>query len=362
VITFWVNRDGGFGLQNYQRHRGRAIADRFETRLYEDLTGHQVSFAGGPQIFAGLDQATPAQRDLVGRLWDAHAASAPRMPRLNDPRRVLLRFELLQRLWEQGLNRFQVYRVDQADDVTRFPVFVRHIHRHNGPATRLVHSHDELRWVLAALRVRGRRMRDHMIVEYCDVSGHDGLFRKYAAFRVGAHIVPSHVFAAPGWTVKSTQNEPTEASVQEGLQYQRENPHAAWLARVFDLAGIEYGRVDYGVAGGEPQVWEINLNATLGRAEGQSRHASLPAPLKALRDSGRDLFHAQLRSAFLELDLHPSTGPVSVGLDKALQTRLRDDNGRRERRQRVTSWLKRLYANPVLNVPVRKLYALLPRR
>ena len=362
MITFWVNRDGRFGLENYQSHRGRSIAHRFDMRLYEDLEGDRVSFPAGPQIFAGLDQTMPIQRELVARLWDAHAEAAPQMPRLNDPRRVLLRFELLERLAAEGLNRFKVYRVHQADQVTRFPVFVRHIHRHNGPATRLVHSHDELRWMLTALRIRGRRMRDHMIVEYCDVSGPDGLFRKYAAFRVGAHIIPSHVFAAPGWTVKSTQNEPTEASVQEGLQYQRENPHAAWLARVFDLAGIEYGRVDYGVANGLPQVWEINLNATIGRAQGQSRHANLPQGVRALRDSGRDIFHAQLRAAFIELDLHPGTATVEAHVDAALQNRLRRESEESRRRQRVTTWLRRLYDNPLLNRPVRKLYSLLPRR
>lgn len=362
MITFWVDRDSSFGVRNYLSHRGRAIADRFETRLYEDLSGDRVSLAAGPQIFAGLDQLTPTQRELVSRLWDAHAAAAPRLPRLNDPRRALLRFELLQRLWEEGLNRFRVYRVDQADEVTRFPVFVRHAHRHNGPSTRLVHSHDDLRWAIAALRIRGRRMRDHMIVEYCDVSGPDGLFRKYAAFKVGAHIIPSHAFAAPVWTVKSRRTRPTEASVQEGLQYQRDNPHAAWLARVFDLAGIEYGRVDYGVAGGVPQVWEINLNATLGRAEGQSRHTSLSPSLKALRDSGRDIFHAQLRAAFLELDLHQAAGPVEAHIDDDLRARLRRDAEGRARRQRVTDWLGRLYDNPLLSHPVRKLYSLIPRR
>jgi len=362
VITFWVNRDGLFGLNNYQSHRGRAIADRFEPRLYEDLAGDRIALGGGAQIFAGLDQVTPARRDLVARLWDAHVAAAPQVPRLNDPRRVLLRFELLHRLWEQGLNRFRVYRVDQADEVTRFPVFVRHIHRHNGPATRLVHSHDELRRVLAALRIRGRRMRDHMIVEYCDVSGPDGLFRKYAAFRVGAHIIPSHTFASSQWVLKSQGNEPTEASVHEGLQYQRENPHAAWLARVFDLAGIEYGRVDYGVAGGVPQLWEINLNATIGRAEGQSRHTNLPPELKALRDGGRDLFHTQLRAAFLELDAQPAGPGVDVRVDEALQARLRRDDGRHARRRKFIEWLGRLYDNPLLNRPVRKLYSLLPRR
>jgi hypothetical protein len=318
--------------------------------------------AGGPQIFAGLDQVTPAQRELVGQVWDAHAAVMPHVPRLNDPRRVLLRFELLERLWEAGMNRFRVYRTDQADQVTRFPVFIRHIHRHNGPATRLVTSRDELRWMLTALRIRGRRMRDHMIVEYCDVSGHDGLFRKYAAFKVGAHIIPSHAFASPHWTVKSVQNQPTEASVQEGLQFQRENPHGAWLARVFELAGIDYGRVDYGVADGVPQVWEINLNATLGRAEGQSRHTGLPPALKALRDSGRDIFHAQLRAAFLELDLYSTTQRIEARVDAPLLTRLRRDAEARERRRRVAEWLARLYDNPLLNRPVRKLYSLLPRR
>ena len=107
----------------------------------------------------------------MAQIWDAHAAVAPHVPRLNDPRRVLLRFELLQRLWEEGLNTFRVYRTDQADQVSAFPVFVRHIHRHSGPATRLVRTHDELRRVLTALRIRGRRLRDHMIVEFCDASG-----------------------------------------------------------------------------------------------------------------------------------------------------------------------------------------------
>jgi hypothetical protein len=362
VITFWVNRAGLFGVQDYQGHRGRAIAERFETRVYEDLKGGHVSLASGPQIFAGLDQATAAQRELVARLWDGHVAAAPHAPRLNDPRRVLLRFELLQRLWETGLNRFRVYGVDQAEEITKFPVFVRHRHRHNGPSTRLAYSHDELRWVIAALRVRGRRMRDHMIVEYCDVSGSDGLFRKYAAFKVGSHIIPSHVFTSPSWNVKSRRNQPTESSVQEGLEYQRDNPHAAWLERVFAFAGIDYGRVDYGFAGGEPQVWEINLNATLGRAEGKSRHTNLPAPLKALRDGGREMFHAQLRTAFQELD-RPSDGAVvDVPIDDDLRARLRRDAERQARSQRLHDWLERLSGNPLLNRPARRLYSLIPRK
>jgi hypothetical protein len=362
VITFWVSREGLFGVQNYRSHRGKPIAGHFDTRVYDEFMSGPVALQSGPQIFAALDQASEAQRDLVARIWDAHAAAAPQAPRLNDPRRVLLRFELLQRLWEEGLNTFKVYRTDQADQVSAFPVFIRHIHRHSGPATRLVSTPDELRWMLTALRIRGRRLSDHMIVEFCDTSGPDGLFRKYAAFKVGAHIIPSHVFASKHWTVKSVQNEPTLASVEEGLQFQRENPHAAWLARVFELAGIDYGRIDYGVAGGVPQVWEINLNATLGRAVGQSRHTGLDPALKALRDSGRDIFHAQLRSAFLALDLLPQGTGGEVVIDGALEARLRRDAKRRQRQERIAGWMARIYDNPLVRRPVKRLYALLPRR
>ena len=42
----------------------------------------------------------------------------------------------------------------------------------------------------------------------------------------------------------------------------------AWLRRVFAVAGVDYGRVDYGVLDGVPQVWEINLNPTIGRPAG----------------------------------------------------------------------------------------------
>ena len=362
MITFWVNGEGMFGVQNYLSHRGKAIVAHFEPRLYDGLDGSRIHLTGGPQIFAALDQLTAAQRELVGHMWDAHAAAAPQAPRLNDPRRVLLRFELLQRLWEEGLNTFRVYRTEQADQVSAFPVFVRHIHRHNGPATRLVRTPDDLRRVLTALRIRGRRLRDYMIVEFCDTSGPDGRFRKYAAFKVGPHIIPSHVFASHEWALKSEWNEPTVDSVREGLQYQHDNPHAAWLARVFDLAGIDYGRIDYGVAGGVPQVWEINLNATLGRAEGQSRHTGLDPALKALRDSGRDIFHAQLRSAFLELDAYPPGTDGEAIIDEPLQGRLRQDARRRRRRKRIAGWLERLYDNPLVNRPVKRLYALLPRR
>ena len=32
---------------------------------------------------------------------------------------------------------------------------------------------------------------------------------------------------------------------------------------MFQIAGIDYGRIDYSMLDGEPQVWEINTNPTV---------------------------------------------------------------------------------------------------
>jgi hypothetical protein len=50
------------------------------------------------------------------------------------------------------------------------------------------------------------------------------------------------------------------ATVGEEERFVREFPHRARLGEVFELAGIDYGRVDYALRGERIQVWEINTN------------------------------------------------------------------------------------------------------
>ena len=218
MIAFWVHAGSIDQMRGYRRHRGRAIADRIDTLMYEDV-GPDVEFPTGPQIFMALDQLTPLQREVAARIWDAHARIAPSVPRLNDPRHVLLRFDLLTALYREGINSYQVYRAHQVDQIQRFPVFVRHIFDHNGPLTRLLTTRKDLVKALRSLRLRGLSLRDYMIVEYCDASGPDGLFRKYAAFRVGSRIIPCHLFRSREWSVKSGQDEVTEHGLNEALAY-----------------------------------------------------------------------------------------------------------------------------------------------
>jgi len=41
------------------------------------------------------------------------------------------------------------------------------------------------------------------------------------------------------------------------------NIHAPTIRRVFEIARIEYGRVDFGLVDGKPQFYEINFNSNI---------------------------------------------------------------------------------------------------
>src|SRR5215468_7075141 len=46
----------------------------------------------------------------------------------------------------------------------------------------------------------------------------------------------------------------------EELRIVRENPYGPAVAAAFELAGIEYGRADFGLVDGKVQLYEINSN------------------------------------------------------------------------------------------------------
>jgi hypothetical protein len=362
MISFWVTDAARHCIDTYRQHRGAPIAERFRTRLYDQF-GSRVQVSHGAQIFAAFDKLTATQRQVVSAIWDAHAAAAPTAARLNDPRRTLLRFELLQALHQLGINRFRAWRATDLDHVNRFPVFVRRESDHKGPRSGLLRTRSEVAAALRALRLRGDALRNLMIVEFCDSSRRDGLFRKYSAFKVGKRIVACHAMASRHWIVKSQRNEPNEIRIAEEIEFMETNPHEATLRRVFEVAGVDYGRVDYGVVDGVPQVWEINLNPTLGHASGSRRHTSLPEDLGAKRDRGRAAFHERLLAAFVEIDTSHDERETTVEIEEKLVARLELEAAARRRRDWFLTRLHDVYAHPKLGVAARFAFSrLFPRR
>jgi hypothetical protein len=360
MISFWLPA-GNPAMRIYRSNRGQPIAGAFEPRVYDEIAdGTEIST--GPQVFAGLDQLSPVERRAVAALWDEHARLAPHARRLNDPRRVLLRFELLDTLARRGLNSFGVHHAADLERVNRFPVFVRRISMHGGTKTPLLTSRAEVRDAVRALRLRGHPRHDLMVVEFADVSDASGQYAKYAAFRVGDQVLAAHAFMGRYWEVKSEQNEITEQSARWEREFVEANPHEAWLRHVFELADIEYGRIDYGVdRHGRPQAWEINLNPTLGREPGQSRHNNLPATVMSIRTGTRELVHERLRAAFLTLGSHDGDR-VLVRLAPDLLRLLQADRRARRRSAELRAWADGIYGHKILGLPLRTVYAFFPRR
>lgn len=350
MITYWVDRAGAFGIHNYLAGRGEPLRERFAVRIY-DFEEATIQIDSGPQIFSALDQLTDPEREAVAILCDRIAREQPGARLLNHPRRSLLRPALLDRMAAEGINTFRAYPARAYREASRFPVFVRSALDHTGSLTGLLGGAGEIRSAILSLRVRGYRLTDLLVVEYCDTSDGCGLFRKYSAMRVGDTITPAHVLAGTDWVVKAESARRTLEAAREDFDFGERNPHESWLRTVFDLAGVEYGRADYGVLNGRPQLWEINLNPTIGRAPGRPRRRVDPDSAEVWERS-RELAAARLREAFVSLDRGPSRDSVTVAIPPELRSEIRRAFQKKRRRKRAVAFLNKTY-DSVLRAPLK---------
>jgi hypothetical protein len=214
-------------------------------------------------VFTDIERLNAEDLERAAKLYEALRAASPGLPLLNHPLRVRRRYELLRTLHDAGINDFNVYRLSEARKPRRFPVFLRSENDHAGPETELITSQADLDVAVEALAAAGRSRETRIAVEYSAEPGPDGLFRKYAAFSVNGEIIPRHVMFSKGWLVKGATKTVNEATEAEQRAYTLENPHAEWIRSVFELARIDYGRIDYGIIAGRFQAFEINSNATI---------------------------------------------------------------------------------------------------
>jgi hypothetical protein len=225
---------------------------------YEDLAARR-RLPGGAYVFADLDIADRATWCFAAQVAARIDEAAPDARVLNDPRETLGRYELLRRLHREGVNDFDAIRADECRLPGRWPVFLRGERDHDGPVSGLLADRDALEAALWADRRAGCDPRRRLVVEFRETRDADGLYRKYAACRVGDAVFPRHLLFGRDWMVKL--QEPPEAScLAEEREFVEGDPDAAEVQRLFDLAGVAYGRIDYAKADGRILVWEINSN------------------------------------------------------------------------------------------------------
>jgi hypothetical protein len=289
-------------IEYYLDTWGSAFRERLEIVPYENLSDLKSASAGS-YIFSDLERLNTAQCRMATQFWEQLVASGMPVRLLNHPQRTMRRYQLLQTLHEHGMNDFRAYRLTEAVGSYRFPVFLRGENDHAGSLTGLLRTQRDLNDAILKLFREEAKLETILVVEYCDTSDAQGEFRKYSAFIVGDEIIPRHVIFSRNWVLKFPDLL-EERRLDEERAYLKDNPHADWLRTVFALARVTYGRIDYGICNGRPQVWEINTNPIVMFPPNHYHASHLPA---------QDWFAGRIRLALEALDT--DTGRAGIPLE-----------------------------------------------
>ncbi len=286
TIHYLVTGLHAYTLAAWIEYYNEMLAGHLRIVPYGQLFG-RVSV--GTFIFSDIERLSPKATARASCAWDRLQTAGCRL--LNHPTQSMRRYELQQALD----NDFRVFRPSDAIQDLRFPVFLRDENEHTGSLTPLLYTPVEL-----------DRARAHypeaLLVEFLDTSDGEGIYRKYSATRIGDAIIPRHLLSSRNWLLK----EPDlvdQHLLDEEADFIRINPHECELRRIFDLAHIEYGRIDYSLKDGRLQVWEINTNP----------HMATPQTSKHME---RQRIHAQVGEVInetlmaLALDPLPARGPT----------------------------------------------------
>lgn len=253
-------------------------------------------------VFTDFDRLGFWQLELAAHVFRALRDAGCRV--LNNPARAILRLPLLRRLHAAGINSFNAWPAEELGDVDRFPVFLRTRSAHRGVLTELVHDPAGLRSACRRLVAEGYPLADLMAVEYRAEPIHDDVFRKLSLYRIGDMMTPCAGVHERHWMAKHGQNCADEVAYQEELASIRENRFAEPARRAFDMAGAEYGRVDFGIVDGRPEFYEINTNPAI--PVGPPR-----VPTNARAESVQ-IARAALLDALARLDSASAGGGVAI--------------------------------------------------
>lgn len=257
MIHLLLTRDHRYTASAFLRSWGYCLRERVCLVAYEGRPWGRDALPG-TWIFADLERLRPSELADAASWADRLAAVPERYRLLNHPARALKRHDLLARLADAGVNRFRAYRAEALPETLRFPVFVRGENDHDGSIGGLLNSRAE---VDAALASAGRR--GLLVIEFLDYARTDAIFAKYSIMRAGPHLVRRHILFSRNWMLKQPDLLDSALLDEEVAFVSRAPEHQDQVATIFDLANVDYGRMDYTLVDGRVQVFEINTNPVL---------------------------------------------------------------------------------------------------
>jgi len=343
-VIYYLSPNGRCGLEHYIHGRWRHINyPEIQPVSYEDVFASR-NLPSGTWIFTALELLPPAGLRLADSIWQALTAAGQMV--LNRPKLVPSRHALLDTLYRAGINEFRSCRPGDIDERLRYPVFVRLADEHTGSMSGLIADRKHLESFLRWQRLRGYQMNELLVVEFCDTANELGEYLKCSAQYVRGDAAARYLHVDKQWLVKSHAHTFQDEWAYEERDFITQNAHADEVKKIFELANVEYGRIDYGLLDGKPQVWEINTNPTIGIAAWEAEFEGDLEHIKQLQEPGKKVFFERFQSMLESIDTaHDPEITVELNLaDADLRTWHKEvrANQRNERRRemlsRLTTW------------------------
>lgn len=255
MLAYFATGKFTFPLELFVRDWAPQLQSRIQVVSYESLFDYRELH--GVAILSDWDRLHADER----KTYAAWFADRSRARLLNPPGSLPERETLNTRLHEAGYGNFRVLPAQRLPDDLRFPVFLRARNDHRGSLTPLLRDRAALDDALAVVG-EWSRPGDLIVCEWlnCPAPHTTGLYGKYSAMRIDRHLIPRHILFSRHWQVKNPDTTSRELADIEA-RWLESFPERDEVMLIFEIAGIEYGRIDYGFdEAGRLQVFEINSN------------------------------------------------------------------------------------------------------
>ncbi|SDA95599.1 hypothetical protein [Mesorhizobium qingshengii] len=263
MINFVTTRSHGYTVRHLVNQLGNARRWSYE-RLFR-----QKELRSGTWVFTDHERLSNFEIALAAKVANRLERGGARV--LNHPAHVLSRHDLLKALNAAGINRFSAWRCESRPRPNSFPVFIRNEFDHLSADLELIADQPALDATLSRMRENGIPLAGKLVIEYAGQEVSPGVWQRFATYRVGHRLIAHHNVVDFRWAAKDVQDKQRllahpmfETFLENERRFVEGNMHEGVLRQAFDLAGIDYGRADFSLVDGRPQIFEINTNPAHG--------------------------------------------------------------------------------------------------
>lgn len=263
MINFVTTRSHGYTVRHLVNQLGNARRWSYE-RLFR-----QKELQSGTWVFTDHERLSNFEIALAAKVANRLERGGARV--LNHPAHVLGRHDLLKALNAAGINRFSAWRCESRPRPNSFPVFIRNEFDHLSADLELIADQPALDATLSRMRENGIPLAGKLVIEYAGQEVSPGVWQRFATYRVGHRLIAHHNVVDFRWAAKDVQDKQRllahpmfETFLENERRFVEGNMHEGVLRQAFDLAGIDYGRADFSLVDGRPQIFEINTNPAHG--------------------------------------------------------------------------------------------------